>query len=525
MTIRKAAKAKQKRGRAQPMKVAPLIHAASTETGALTQQQVIAELTKSPHGDYDQYLQVGLKAARDMAAFFAHLLAWNQTNGQIRDAKVALPVIQLATLRGIPLNEKVRVLRENALAHLALQSPRDLVKACKWAKGKLGGHHLGDMVKRYLRTREKNAAWWDRTVLAHRAGMHDLYAMFRVKPSPRAQRILFERDYPSSSVFAVLRDVGKLIAAGQHAEAAGLIVEAKLDYKAVVGVLGKKADPAIGMALIERMSATELVTATKMLEGIGLNTDPAMRAAYQEKLKEVSKSKANTLKAGKAAQVVGGKVGEQLKGAQERAIDNLGKVDGRWLVLGDCSASMGVAIEQARQVASILARVAESVHLVFFNTSPVKVDVTGKTYDEIKAITALVEAGGGTSIGCGLDMVKAMQIEVDGIAIISDAQENSTPWFYRVYQDYCAQIGKVVPVYLYRCNMGSQGWADHDLARTMKDAKLDMQEFDLRGRVDSYSLPNLVATMRSNKYSLVDEIMGTALLTLDGVFRQNRDDD
>jgi hypothetical protein len=48
----------------------------------------------------------------------------------------------------------------------------------------------------------------------------------------------------------------------------------------------------------------------------------------------------------------------------------------------------------------------------------------------------------------------------------------------------------------------------------MQQSGLDMQVFDLTGGVDYYSLPNLIQTMRTNRYSLVDEIMSTKLLKL-----------
>jgi len=51
----------------------------------------------------------------------------------------------------------------------------------------------------------------------------------------------------------------------------------------------------------------------------------------------------------------------------------------------------------------------------------------------------------------------------------------------------------------------------------MKNASQDLQVFDLPANLDYYSLPNLVATMRTNRYSLVDEIMAVPLATLASV--------
>jgi hypothetical protein len=39
-------------------------------------------------------------------------------------------------------------------------------------------------------------------------------------------------------------------------------------------------------------------------------------------------------------------------------------------------------------------------------------------------------------------------------------------------------------------------------------------------KIDYYSLPNIIPTMKTTRYSLVDEIMGTPLLTLKQVFNQ-----
>jgi hypothetical protein len=45
-----------------------------------------------------------------------------------------------------------------------------------------------------------------------------------------------------------------------------------------------------------------------------------------------------------------------------------------------------------------------------------------------------------------------------------------------------------------------------------------IEQFELGGHVDYYSLPNLVKTMRTSRYSLVDEILETKLLTFKDVF-------
>jgi hypothetical protein len=53
----------------------------------------------------------------------------------------------------------------------------------------------------------------------------------------------------------------------------------------------------------------------------------------------------------------------------------------------------------------------------------------------------------------------------------------------------------------------------------MKQAGIEMQTFDIRGGTDFYSIPNLAQTLRASRYSLVDEIMATPLLTLNSVLK------
>ena len=211
----------------------------------------------------------------------------------------------------------------------------------------------------------------------------------------------------------------------------------------------------------------------------------------------------------------------KLRGLQDKQLASMG-VEGNWLVLGDKSGSMQQAIEVAKNVAATLAKMVKGkVWLTFFNTSPQTTDVTGASLDMIQKATEYVKADGGTSIGCGLQRMLDGNEEVDGIAIVSDAAENNPPLFPDVYKRYCEKLGKEVPVYLFRCRDAFPGhYATRDLAKYMKAAGQDLQEFDIQGGIDYYSLPNLVQSMRTNRYSLVDEVMATPLLKLSDVFKK-----
>ena len=77
--------------------------------------------------------------------------------------------------------------------------------------------------------------------------------------------------------------------------------------------------------------------------------------------------------------------------------------------------------------------------------------------------------------------------------------------------------GKEVPVYIYALGGDSHGRvANYFLVELQKD-DIPAEVFNLGADTDYYSLPNIVQTMRTNRYSLVDEIYTAKLLTLKDV--------
>lgn len=479
---------------------------AKVETG-LTKQQVFSALAKSPHGKLDEYLPIGLPAAKEDPEFFAHLVAWNARKGEVRDAKAALPIIALTGTTD-------EAMLENALAHLASLEPRNFERALEFRRITTApSRKLQRLNERYLREMEADRFKWDRAAIQHRDRLKRLYALYHVKPNKRADDILFKGVYHANSAFQAIRNLSTM----QPEEAAGTIAHYKIPFLVTGGALGNRPmkEPDLAVAIINRMSPNELMGNSKMLTRWGITTVPAVRGAYEEALGRAAISKkGGSLKAGVAASVVGNeKIEAKLRALQEKQIDKL-SIQGNWLIIGDKSSSMTTAIEVTRSVGGVLARAAAgNVYITFCNTSPTFYDVTGKTMDEIESLTRMVYASGGTSIGCGLQAILERGLEVDGIAIVSDGGENTVPYFHDAYRRYSEKFGKEVPVYLYH----TAGDCD-TLTGMCKAAGIDLQTFDLqKGTIDYYSLPNLVATMRTNRYSMIDEIMAMPLLRLDDV--------
>lgn len=487
-----------------------------TEALGLSRNAAISMLTRSPHGALEQYLEAGVPAAAHDPEFFSHLVAWNARKGAIHDSKVALPVVALGSA---PIRDDAELL-DNALAHLALLRPRELERALEFARHvPTSRMHVRRTIARYLGDLESMRSKFERVALQHRRALTQLYGELHLKPGPHAKGILFENEKPG--IFGVVASLSKLDAP----TAAGVIAQNKIPFLIARGALGGKCkDPAVLQALIGQMSPAELVTNTKWLERLGVMSNPALRAAFDAGVKRTgeSASTAAVLKATTAAEAVGGKMGEKLRGAQEKQLDSMA-VEGDWLVLGDVSPSMSHAIEPTRQICALLARVAKGkVHLVFFDEAPRYFDVTGKGYDEILELTKRITTGSGTSCGCGVEYARTKNLSVDGIVIVTDGGENVAPSFGDAVKAYAAHFGKDVPAYVWLLH----GSSPDTMTATAQRAGIALTTFDLRKQgtaIDSYSIPNMVATMRTNRFSLADEIMATPLLSLDSVLKWSRD--
>lgn len=488
---------------------------------------LVNELSKSVHGNYYEYQDTTLKAARTDPEFLGHFIAWNLLKGEIRDSKISIPVF---SLRG--LSDHVYV--ENSIASLMTLDPVNLVKAYRLnkelsAKGQTisGGKslHFREMlqnaIQEYLTVRENNRKWWERTVLQHRSAMKELYAVSHTVPSVFAQAILFDRKYPRGSVFEKIARLRTMPAK----EAAGVILNERIPYQTAIGALGMskevyKKHPEFALAFMEQMTGQQLLISTKFLKSLGVFDSAMLKSEYDKALARASRDKkVSTLKADKVASVLEGSVEEsvikKLSAVQEEKIEQTGGIEGDWLILGDKSGSMSEAISTAIDISALLARAVKGkVYLCFFDVHPRFFDVTGKTLQEIKQMCRGITANGGTACGVGLDYIMSKGIAVNGIVLVSDGGDNTYPFFSEMYEQYIKRMNVMPSVTFIKLS----GEGDR-VTRGMQDRHFPMITFDLRKKsVDYYSLPNIIKTLKVGSFALLDEIMGTQLLTLQKVF-------
>lgn len=477
------------------------------EQRTISQNQLINQILRIGHADLSTYTAIGLRAAKEEPWLLAHLIAWNNIKGEVRDSKMALPILALRA-------DYDEELTENAVAHLVSLDPRSLVQAIRFNKSlrlpvsRGAGALLKRAIYSYLKVREGNSGWWARTVLQHRASIKSLYALFHIKPTGIVQDVIFEEKKPKGSVFEAVAQLNNMA----PQEAAGTILNYKIPFLVAIGAVGGiKNKPDIILALLEQASGSEIINNTATFKRLGIFDSPALKAAYDAGIQRAKEDKkVGTLKAGKAAAVIKAtgdqKIAQKLEAVQTEKLEKLGGIEGDWLVLGDCSGSMELSIERAKEVAALITQqVKGQVYLVFFNTKPYRFNVTGLSLAQIKDLTRYIRASGGTSIGCGLELLRFNNIEVNGIVIISDGGENSDPLFANAYEAYTKSTGLEPTVY--------HLWLPGELNIFHDYCRVQVQEYDI-SRMDYYSLPNLIKTLRSNRYSLAEEILATPLLRL-----------
>jgi hypothetical protein len=448
-------------------------------------------------------------------------VTWNSAKGEVKDARVALPALSLAAR----LHPEFM---ENALANMVGLDLRLFVRSLNYAHSlKAPRRVLRRLVERRLRDLEADPKRWNHAAVQHKDSLHYLYRRYFVAAPEFVSRNVFgdlksgERLEPlPGTVFHAIQQLPKVT----PVEAAGLILKFNLPFLVVRGALGEKAtNPDVSFAIIQAMSPTELIANTKDLKKNYLvDKHPHLRAAFEKKLEEAQVSKKGpTMKASRAAEAldeVDQLLASKMRDLQEKKMETI-SVDGNWLVLGDKSGSMRESIEKATEIAATLARsVKGDIHLIFFDNIPRYLNATGKSLEEIKHAIRHMVADGGTSIGCGVRYALEQKLDIDGIAIVSDGAEHHSPFFRDAYKAYSMKFGKEVPVYFY-----AVPGEPNTFSRECAGAGIDVQTFDFtQGKVDYYSLPNIVRTMRTSRYSLVEEIMRMPLLTLDEVLPRTK---
>ncbi|HYP01851.1 MAG TPA: hypothetical protein VER76_16795 [Pyrinomonadaceae bacterium] len=462
--------------------------------------EMLNSLLTTPHRRLEEVSELHRRMLERDPLFYGHLAVWYARHGDVRDHKEVFTANLLAS----------RVAGHRGAGFMLLQElpPYQVARVVDFVKRERGTlpRSARTAVVRYLRGREDNARHFDGAAMRARKSMKHLYAGLHIKPSARADAILFKDAPPADSLAYTLKRLAHAESAAAQAE---LIVEHAIPYTVAVGAV-RKLTPAVLAALINAMSPQETINNLKSLKARGALAHAEVKALVDEKLAAAATDKrVSAFKAVRAAEVAGVDAASaaRLEHAASEQLRARGRITKTTALLVDKSGSMTEALEVGKQIAALVSGVSEAgLYVYAFDTIgyPVVCAGAGELSDWERAFAHL-RADGGTSIGAPLEMMRLRRQTVEQIIIVTDEGENTAPYFNGIYERYCADLNVAPNVLVVKVGAHSD-----QLERQMRQSRVAFDTFTFAG--DYYALPNLVPLLsRPSRLELLMEILETPL--------------
>ena len=460
---------------------------------------MLNSLLTTPHRELEKVAEVHSSMVVSDPIFYGHLAVWYQRQGDVRDHKEVFV--------GNLLTSKLTEHRDAGFVLLQEFPPYQVARIVDFLKqyrGKLP-RSTRTAVRRYLKEREKNPAFFDRAALRARQAMKHLYASLHIRPSDRADAVLFKDNPPEDSLAFAL----KLMAiASSPLEQAQLIVEHKIPYTVAVGAI-KQMTPTVLVALINSMTPQEVINNLKSLQTRGAMENPQVKALIDEKLEKAqTDGRVAALKGRVAADVANLKAdtAAKLERVMDEQVKKRGKISQPTALLVDKSSSMENAIEVGKRIAALISGIAAADLFVYaFDTMPYPIKAAGKQLSDWERAFQHIKASGATSIGCALEAMRLRKQRVEQIILVTDEGENKAPHFVETYEAYKRDL-KVEPSVL----IIKVGYPYDWMERRLQERHAQVDTFTFAG--DYYSLPNLIPLLsRPSRLELLMEILETPL--------------
>ena len=494
--------------------------------------QMLNSFMSCPHRDTSQIKKAHEELQRQDPVFYAHLACWYRTHGDIRDhAEIFASLLTvdpyidnrevgLALFRDMPVFMKHRVsgfikgkivkIRKKLPGFKTIEGGKKIpnFEIEEKTVGIFKNHPsaLKNEVKQYLRYLEANDDRFDNVALGRSKDLKSLYASMSIKPSKRAQEILFEKKYPDKSKMNVLKEISE----AEPDKAAELIVKNKIPYTTAVGLV-ETLTPSIVAALINSMSPQELINNISSLEARGVMNNPGIKEMIEKKLEKAQKSSNVAALKSKVAKkaVKDESLAEKLDKVADAQIKKRGTIKVPTAIFIDKSGSLSQAIEVGKNCAALISGATEStVYVVVFDTMPKQIFAEGNTMSAWEKAFKPVVANGGTSIGCALQLLRMKKYYVDQIVVVTDGGENHpVDHFAAVYPEYVKEMNVRPTVVTIRV-----GTWESAFVNSLNAAGIENEVYDPSGS-DYYGLPGLIPLLsKKSKFDLLMEIMDTPLL-------------
>ncbi len=464
-----------------------------------TRLEILNSLLTTPHRQLDAVGAVHLEMLERDPIFYGHLAVWYQRNGRVRDHKEVF----VANLLASPLTEH----RQAGFVLLQKLPPYQVARVVDFMKRHIGKtpRSTRTAVTRYLRRREANTRAFDAAVLRARKHLKHLYATLHIRPSARADRVLFDDDPPEGSRPWIIKQLANADDPGAQAR---LIAEHRVPYPVAVGAVDEVSAPVLA-ALVHVMSPQEVINNLKSLEARGALQHAQIEELILQKLEEAeTDERVSAYKAKVAAEAAGAdaKTRERLDRVTEKQVTAQGRIRRPTGLLVDKSSSMSDALEVGKRLAALISGIADSELYVYaFDTAPYRVQASGSTLADWERAFRHLSAGGATSVGCAVEAMRLREQAVDQLVIVTDEWENTSPYLAEAYRDYGDVLDRAPDVVIVRV-----GQAGDRCTTSLQEARVRVDTWDFQG--DYYSLPNLVPLLsRPSRLELMLEILDTPL--------------
>lgn len=461
--------------------------------------EMLNSLLTTPHRQLEKVAELHKIIVELDPIFYGHLAVWYQRHGDVRDHKEVF----IGNLLTSGLNEH----RQAGFMLLQQFPPYQVARIVDFMKqhqNKLP-RSARTAVRRYLKEREKNPAFFDSAALRSRKAMKHIYATLHIKPSDRANAILFKDTPPADSLAFMLKQLAKT---ANPTEQAQLIVEHNIPYTVAVGAV-KQLTPTVLVALINSMSSQEVINNLNSLQKRGAMEHQQVKVLIEEKLAEATKSdRVSAFKAIKAAGVASldAATVTQLEKVADRQIKQRGKIVKSTALFVDKSGSMTEAIAVGKQLAAMISGVTESELFVYaFDQMAYPITAKGANLSDWEKAFQHILPNGSTSIGAALETMRLKKQAVEQIIIVTDEGENAFPFFSTVYPRYSKELQVEPTVIIVKVGQHSAY-----LEQQLRQNQVAFETFTFAG--DYYSLPNLVPLLsRPSRLELLMEILDTPL--------------
>lgn len=461
---------------------------------------IFNSLLTTPHGDLGEVASLH-EVMREMdPLFYGHLAAWYWRHGEVRDHREVFAALLLESNWSVHRDAGFMLLQELPPHQVSR------VVALMKSRGRFP-RSARTAVQRYLRKREASPEVFDRMALRNWRVLKHLYASLHIRPSERADAILFKDQPPADSLAAVLKTIAHL---DDPAAQARLINAHRIPFPVAVGAL-RHLTPAALVAIIQVMTPQELINHLKGLKARGALAHPQVRELVEAKLAEAGNDRrVSAYKATRAAKAadVDGQLAGKLADVREARLQTQGRIRRDTALLVDKSSSMHQALAVGCQLAALISGSTEAaLHVVAFDTLAYRLRAEGTTVADWERAFQPLRACGATSVGVGLELLRREGVAVEQVVIVTDEGENTAPYFGEVYQQY-RQALKVAPqVVIVR--VGSHC---DIIERGLKARRVAVDTVTFQG--DDYSLPQVLGLLtRPSRLDLLLEILATPLPT------------